>query len=55
MDHNDSAIPIVFISDSKHASLESDELKSVRAYVDQDDKAGIEEMITFLTQYQQAE
>ena len=49
MDHSDSAIPIVFISDSKHASIESADLKTVRDYIDQDDKAGIEEVITFLS------
>ena len=55
MDHSESVIPIVFISGSKLASIEADDLKPVRAYVDQDDKAGIEEVITFLSHSRSAE
>lgn len=49
MAQDEIAIPIVFIRDSKHAIALSD-LEPVRAYADQEDGSGIEEVIRFLTQ-----
>ena len=55
MEQDDKAIPIAFIRDSRHVMLDSSVLAPVRAYADQVDRAGIEDVITFLTQSQPPE
>jgi hypothetical protein len=54
MEQDEMAVPIVFISNSKRLKAGGVD-PAVQGYIDREDRAGIEEVITFLTQSSQPE